>query len=352
MPSRRRRELFILAIGARDRASSRLRVWDHLDWLKSAGFEVTADSVVPKGAKSFTPAVLARLIRSLPGWAIRTVRADAVVFQETMILWPLLLLRHILRRGPTLFDFSDPVDRHGKGWKGRFRRAIFDLTVSRATSVMVENRAYLTRLGGLTQRLRHFYGPVDAARYGRARAELPEPANAAVIRIGWTGSPGTFHFIAPLLPIIDEIARDHPIEIVLIGAGPVVPALRHAALTLVDWDEETEFATVPTFDLGLFRLEDDEDALWRGAGKLFIYTAAGVPCVASDRGIARDFMAETGVGFPVPDDGQWASVLSHAVADADAAERKRLSDRSLSRAGAISYETYRNTLLALLAPSA
>ena len=339
----------VLAIGARDRASSRLRVWDHLDWLRTSGVEVHADSLVPAGATSFSPAVLTRLLSRLPGWVAAFLRADAVMIQESLLLWPLVLVRRVGKRRTVLFDFSDPVDRHGSGLKGWLRRRAFGLLVRHADAVMVENRAYLERLGDRARRLIHFYGPVNAARYRDARMTLGVLPVEGAVRIGWPGSPGTFRFIAPLLSNIDEIACHHPIEVVLIGAGSIDTPLKHARLTLIDWNEDTEFATVPTFDLGLFRLEDSEDALWRGAGKLFIYMAAGVPFVASERGIARDLMREAGVGFPVSDDAQWGEVLTRAVADVQL--RREMAATSLVQVSSLSYDSFRQALLASLVPA-
>ncbi|MBD8620610.1 hypothetical protein IFT67_16940 [Sphingomonas sp. CFBP 13728] len=340
-------KIFLLAIGARDRASSRLRIWDHVDWLRGQDKSVRADSLVPLGAKVISIQLVARIIARVPRWIAAFLWADAIVLQEVLLLSPLLLIKNLGKDRRVVFDFSDPVDRHGSGWKGYIRRAAFELIVRRADIVMVENRSYLDLLRGRARTCMHFYGPVDATRYGGTRAALLPRRHDAPVRIGWTGSPGTYRFIAPLMPVIDVIARDHPIEVMLIGVAAIDYDFRHATLRLVAWDETTEFATVPTFDLGLFRLDDSEDALWRGAGKLFIYMAAGVPFLANDRGIARDLMAEAGVGFRVAGGADWETVLRNAVANRDA--RDRMATASLDRAAMLSYEAYRATLMAALA---
>jgi glycosyltransferase involved in cell wall biosynthesis len=219
----------------------------------------------------------------------------------------------------------------------------------RADAVIVENRLYLDRLAPLASRALHFYGPVDATRYAAARARLP--AREGTLRIGWTGSPGTFPLIAPLLPAIDALARERPVELFLIGAGRIGHEFAHAKLVLAEWQEDSEFDLVPTFDLGLFRLDGGEDSRWRGAGKLFIYMAAGVPFVATDHGIAAALMRESGIGFPVAGDGDWLDVLRSAAADADA--RRDFAGRSLRFArDNLSYELYRAQLARQLGPKA
>jgi glycosyltransferase involved in cell wall biosynthesis len=339
--------VFLLAIGARDRASSRLRVWDHLEWLKQRPGIVLHDSLTPPVAVASMAGFVAWVLTHLPRWISWFFRSDAVVIQETLLLWPLLFFKNLGKPRRVVFDFSDPVDRHGRGFKGALRRFAFTRMVRLSDVTMVENRRYLDSLDGQAPRLAHFYGPVDASRYAEGRAAGAGARSTARLRIGWTGSPGTYRFIAPLMPIIDEIARDHPIEVMLIGVGAIDHAFRNAALSLVPWDEDSEFSLVPSFDLGLFRLEPTADALWRGAGKLFIYMAAGVPFVASDTGIAHRAMAESALGYPVSADSDWEAVLRRAAQDKEG--RRRMSERSLAYAREnLSYEAYRRSLLACL----
>ena len=343
--------IFFFAIGARDRASSRLRIWDHIEWFREGGIKLIADSLTPPATGATRAHVASRIARRLPGWIGAFFRSDVVVVQEALLLFPLLYLRNLGKKRRIIFDFSDPVDRHGTGLKGALRRFAFARMARLADAVMVENKGYLTSLQGKARQLAHFYGPVDAARYAAARGALSgrERKTGDVVRIGWTGSPGTFRFVAPLMPIIDEIARTHPIEVVLIGVSGIDYRFRYARLVLEPWREETEFDILPTFDIGLFRLDATPDALWRGAGKLFIYMAAGVPFVASDIGIAHGVMAEAGVGYPVSNDEEWERVLEAAVNDREG--RQRMTADSLHYAREqLSYEAYRQQLASLADP--
>jgi hypothetical protein len=342
--------IFLLAIGGRERASSRLRVWDHVAALRGLGHEVTVDSVVAEGARANDFRFFARLLAAYPRWLGHFLRADAIVLQETMILWPALLLNGLGKRRRVVFDFSDPVDRVGKrGWVRAIRRALMRFVTDRADVVVVENGSYVPALAARGIDAHKFYGPVDVTRYNRAREDLG-PVNKDRLRIGWTGSPGTFGFIAPILPHIDAIARTIPIELMLIGVPDADCRMQHATLTKLPWTEASEFELVPTFDLGLFRIDDGEDARWRGAGKLFIYLAASVPFIATDRGIAHDVMRESGLGFPVDDQpGSWLDGLRLAIESADT--RFRFGAQSLDYARAhLSYERYREKLLGFLAP--
>ncbi len=341
-------KLFVFAVGAHDRASSRLRIWDHVGWLRERGHAVTAESLMAPCVTGATAGFFGRFLARYPRWILQFLRADAALIQESMALWPAVLLKNLGRRRRLVFDFSDPVDRVGRGASRRIRRRLFRLFASRANAVIVENKLYLEHFAENGTRALHFYGPVDVARYQSSRERLrPECERRERLRIGWTGSPGTFRFIEPLLPAIDALARERPIELLLIGVKSIDFAFSHAQLRLEEWSEEKEFDLVPTFDLGLFRLDGTEDSLWRGAGKLFIYMAAGVPFVATDAGIAQAIMRESGLGFPVARDEQWREVLASAAADAEA--RRSFAERSLSFArDNLSYELYREQLSRLL----
>ena len=341
-------KLFAFAIGARDRASSRWRVWDHVDWLHGQGHAVRIDSLSPRGLKRADLGFVARLIWRYPRWLYSFFWSDAVLVQESLVLWPAVLLKNLGKPRRLVFDFSDPIDRHGRGLMRRLRRMMFSIFVRRADAIVVENAAYLDLMDGHRHKSFHFYGPVDATgfREGVEQARI-EASDQRPFRIGWTGSHGTYKFIEPLLPIIDEIARERDIEVVLVGIDSAKHECRSARVTTIKFDETADLRHAPTFDLGLFRLEDNEDALWRGAGKLFIYMAAGAPFAATDRGIASALMREADVGFQVGRESDWPSVLRRAIADDAARETMRQRGLSFAQNG-ISYERYRQELLAHL----
>ena len=340
--------LFAFAIGARDRASSRWRVWDHVDWLRAQGHAVRIDSLSPPGTKRADLRFLRRFLWRYPQWLYNFFWSDSVIVQESIALWPAVLFKNLGKRRRLIFDFSDPIDRIGTGWKRRLRRMAFNILVRRADVIVVENAAYLELLGEHRYKSFHFYGPVDATGFvEHRRDERTGAPGERPFRIGWTGSHGTYKFIQPLLPMIDEIARDRDIEVMLVGIDSAEHSCRSARVTTVSFDETADLRLAPTFDLGLFRLEDNEDALWRGAGKLFIYMAAGAPFIATDRGIASAVMREAELGFPVAQESDWPAALRRAVDDGEDREAMRRRGMEFARTE-ISYERYRQDLLAHL----
>lgn len=340
--------VFALTVGDRSRASSRLRVWDHLDWLRAQGHAVRIDYVMPPGITRMTARAALRIIGRWPSWIVQLLRAERVLVQESLLLAPLLRLPKRLRRGRVLFDFSDPVDTIGSGWRNLFQRWGFFATVRGSDHVIAENGSYVRDLGEKGVSISQFYGPVDVDRYQHHALQVAASRGAGsagerTLQIGWTGSPGTLSFIAPLFPVLDRLARQHRIELVLMGVTACEYRFDHLSVRLLPWTEDGEFTHVPEFDLGLFALDGSERSKRRGAGKLFVYMAAGVPFVASAVGIAADLMQETGIGFAVRDPSEWESVLDRAIVDGET--RARFSVEGVRQAtGMLSYQAYRRDL--------
>ena len=236
-----------------------------------------ADYVVPHGVAGRS--LLVRILRRYPSWAASFLAADIVIVQETLVLAPLVFLRRLLGRKFVFFDFSDPIDRQAHGWKGRLRKLGFGIMVRCSDHVMVENRRYLSEDMMQRQSTSSFYGPVDVSRLKAAGPA--EKSASGPVRIGWTGSPSTIRFLAPIFPALERMASKFDIELVLMGCGEMPFHFKDLKVTLVPWSEAGEFELLPTIDIGLFALEHTDDGARRGAGKLFLYLAAGVPFAAS-----------------------------------------------------------------------
>jgi len=339
-------KLFFLAIGDRFRASSRLRVWDHVDWFAAQGMVVRSDHVVPRHITQVDLQLMARVFGRYFSWAKAFFESDTICIQETFALCWLLPFRNLGKRRKVIFDFSDPVD-YGSGRVQRLWRSMFRYVTRVADVVICENPDYISVLGRGNRPTYCYYGPVDARRYASSRAAIeatPSGVSKDAVHVGWTGSPSTLALIAPLFPVLDRLAATRSIRLTLLGVESQPYRFRNLQVDCIRWDEEIEFATVPRFDLGLFALDRSEHSKWRGAGKLSIYMAAGVAFIATDRGIGQHVMRDAQVGFRVADDSEWEPALMHAVDDAEARRLYSRKGMAFAQTGA-SYDGFRGLLL-------
>lgn len=338
--------LFFLAVGDRSRASSRLRVWDHVDWFRANGHDVYIDYVVPSSEQNLTLRLAIRTILKLPVWLYRFFWADAIYLQETLLLAVTINAKNWFKARKLIFDFSDPIDMIGSGWKNMLRRRAFRIITCSADHIIFENAAYFLDFKDRLNSVSQFYGPVDVSRYATFQqlARLPSgaPSNHRVV-VGWTGSPATVNLISFLFPILDRIAQVRDITLILIGLTDSPYNFENLSVVVCPWDEAREFELVPTFDVGLFALDHSEKSKRRGAGKLFIYMAAGVPFIATDRGIASDLMNDSGIGFRVARDADWEACLLQAIDDS--ASRQSASHVGMRYAyEKLSYQRFRELL--------
>lgn len=339
-------KIFALAVGDRHRASSRLRLWDHLDWLRTQGHEVRSDFVMLPGVHKVTIGAAWRLILRWPYWAWQFLSADRILIQEALLLWPLLGIKRYGKARKVVFDFSDPVDTIGSGLRNRLQRLFFSAMIHGADHVVVENAIYLAELSSEGIATSQFFGPVDVERY-QASAHSQPPRDKSVLRIGWTGSPSTLCYIKPLFPVLDQLAAVHRIELMLVGVTSVDYGFQNLEVLVRQWTEKAEIELVPSFDIGLFMLDDSERSKRRGAGKLFIYMAAGVPFIATDLGIAKELLRLAPVGYPVEELSLWYEALLYLVNARE--DRRRMSAAAVSYAiRQMSYATYRQHLTNVL----
>jgi hypothetical protein len=337
----------MLAIGDRGRASSRLRVWDHVKALEAIAGPAHVDALVPMALAERRLALAMRLLIHFPMWCVWFLRARHIYFQETLILWPLVALLAKPMNKMVVFDFSDPIDTFGQGLRGWLRQLGFNMMVRHATHVIVENRIYQNDL--LRDDVHQVYGPVNAARYAEGFRQRPGQREPSPLRIGWTGSPGTLRFIEPLFAPMDRLAAEMNIELILIGVEQVKYDFTTIRVTCLPWNEEQEFIEVPQFDLGLHALDDSPAALKRGAGKLFIYMAAGVPFITDAHGIGADVARESGVGTLVEDKAKWPDRLREILSDRESRETHSRKGMEYAREH-MSYEAFRDLLRLLLVP--
>jgi glycosyltransferase involved in cell wall biosynthesis len=335
--------MFILAIGDRGRASSRLRVWDHVSHLRRTELKLHIDSVVPMVLARRKAALLLRLLLRYPLWCFWFLQAKKIFIQETLILWPLVCLLAKPMKKTIVFDFSDPIDSLGSGFVGRMRHYGFKAMIRHSSHVIVENPVYQKELP--RSDVYQFYGPVDTVSYGKGLEQKQNHPKSpgSPIRIGWTGSPGTLKFISPLFEHLDKLAEELNIELILIGISEHGHVFRKLNVTCLPWNEKKEFIEVPRFDLGLHALDHSPESLKRGAGKIFIYMASGVPFITDGFGIGACVVKKSNAGVLVSDKNNWRESLKSILKDESL--RNKYSELGLSFSRKyMSYDKYRDLL--------
>lgn len=152
---------------------------------------------------------------------------------------------------------------------------------------------------------------VDTELYGAA----PGPRPDRPVTIGWIGSPSTWPYMRPILPLLRELAASRGIRIRVVGAGPAAAADAFPGLDLIEWSEAREVEDVRAMDIGVMPLPDDIWALGKCGYKLIQYMACALPVVASPVGVNSEIVSPGENGFLATGEAEWRDSLVRLIGD-------------------------------------
>lgn len=165
-----------------------------------------------------------------------------------------------------------------------------------------------------------------AARYCRRTEIVPtvvntdvyemsmEPKTDRPVTIGWIGSPSTWAFVNPLIPLLTELAERLNLTVRVVGAGPQTDI--PPRFEFMQWSEEEEIRLIQSMDIGIMPLPDEPWARGKCGYKLIQYMACGLPVVASPVGVNADIVDHGSNGFLASGLQEWAAAVTALAEDA------------------------------------
>jgi glycosyltransferase involved in cell wall biosynthesis len=148
--------------------------------------------------------------------------------------------------------------------------------------------------------------------------------------IGWIGSPSTWAFVRPLLPLLRGIAEEFGVVIRAVGAGDAAERDRFPGLDLVAWSEASEIAAIQVMDIGIMPVPDGPFQRGKCGYKLVQYMACGLPVVASPIGVNRSIVETGRNGYLAQTESEWRDALVSLIKNAEL--RARLGQAGRARA--------------------
>ena len=307
----------------REAASTRQRVLQYLPYLERAGIDVDVhplldDAYVRSLASGTAPsktaiaAAYSRRFRQL----LRPQTADLIWVYAELFPWlPASFERLAFRSGkPIVYDYDDaffhPYDDHPSSLVRRALGGKLKPLIMGAAAVCAGNdylREHAARAGASAIVLPTV---VDIDQYVPAATRPSRP-----LTIGWIGSPSTWGFVRPLLPLLAELCRDRGVRFSAVGVGAAAEVDRFDGLTFIDWSEASEIASVQAMDIGIMPLPDEPWARGKSGYKLIQYMACGLPVVASPVGVNSDIVEDGVSGLLATDPGQWRTALTRLIDD-------------------------------------
>jgi glycosyltransferase involved in cell wall biosynthesis len=317
-------------------ASSRVRFFQYLPWLKQAGLEV---EVRPLFADAYVAALQsqggrARLIASAYASRLAALRRapefDLLWIEKELFPWlPADVEQRLLpSRVPYVLDYDDAVfhqyDEHRSSLVRRFL-ADKHPRLMRAAAMVVAGNDYLAgfaRAAGAC-RVETVPSVVDLRNYPVAStpARRHDPASCVV---GWVGQRSTASFLEPYADLFRRLAQTRNLRFAALGIDACALGL---PMDSIPWSEQTEGAEIARFDIGIMPLPDQPFERGKCGYKIIQYMAAGVPVVASPVGVNR-VLVEHGVnGFLADTPEEWEQALTSLASDAQLRHRMGTSGR-------------------------
>jgi glycosyltransferase involved in cell wall biosynthesis len=307
-------------------ASTRQRLLQYLPALHDAGIDVEYHALLnddyvqslQTGVKpkmgQVAKAYLARMAQ-----AVSTRKYDAIwVYAELFPYLPASFEQLAFLTGkPVIYDFDDAFFHQYDGstalgslLKGKLEPLL------RGAAICCCGNSYLQEYADhFCRRTIIIPTVVDTECY---RPDRARPAGRPTV-IGWIGSPSTWCYVRPMLPMLRSLVNDYPVEVRIIGGG--VAATDELALysgfRSVSWNEDSQVREIQAMDIGIMPLPDENWAKGKSGFKLIQYMACGLPVVASPVGVNREIVNHGQNGFLATTSHEWAAALRKLLTDAD-----------------------------------
>lgn len=319
------KRILALAKYGADAASTRQRLLQYRPYLDAMGIGVTVNTLLDNyylqrmlsGRRRSLLALVDAYLRRLAA-VLSARKFDAVWVQyETFPYLPGLAERLVARTGRKLIvDYDDAIfhqyDSHPNPLVRRFLGRKLEPLLRRTDLGICGNDYLKAYARSLCVRTEVVPTVVDASmwvprtRHGDQRR--------GVVVVGWIGSPSTWKFMDPLLPILDALVADLGVVVRVVGAGA---ATMRPGFEFAEWSEAAEVGLVQSMDIGVMPLPDEPWARGKCGFKLIQYMACGLPVVASPVGMNSQIVDDGGSGMLARTSEEWSAALRRLIGDSD-----------------------------------
>jgi glycosyltransferase involved in cell wall biosynthesis len=244
----------------------------------------------------------------------------AIVHCELLPFLPGWLERQLLQI-PFLYDCDDAFFLKYRA--GRLR-LLEPLLGAKADRLMAAAVAVTAGNAGLAAHARRFNSNVavlpSVVDTDQFRPAAPPPAerSGGPFTVGWIGSPSTAPYLQLLVEPLQELARERPVRLLVVGGS--APTIAGVDVIELPWSLEQEVPLIQQIHVGVMPLPDTPWTRGKCAYKLIQCMACGIPVVASRVG-ANVEAVPSECGLLAHSSAEWLAAFRRLAADAELRQR-------------------------------
>jgi len=298
-------------------ASSRVRLYQYLPFLKNQGIEVTVAPLLEDNYLSaFYDSKVNHIKTRIVPYSRRFFQLlkskcfDLLWIQQELFPWlPPWVEVLVAKSGiPYIVDYDDGTfhryDKHPNVFIRKILGKKIDVIMRHAARVIVCNK-YLAEhaLQAGVRSVEILPTVVDLDRY-----VLDKGSRKDSFTIGWIGTPLTVHYLNSIKSVFLEFSKKNDFHIVIVGGKNF--ELKGCTVLIREWSEDSEVSEIQNFDVGIMPLPDKPFERGKCGYKLIQYMACGKPVVASSVGVNSRIVDHGLNGFLANTEEEWIKALS------------------------------------------
>ena len=252
-------------------------------------------------------------------WQLRDAsNYDLIVLQKGLTFWRCrgLAERLLSSKVPFIVDIDDSVSLRAPIQLPRPLRWLQDeeelaKLFRGARHIVAGNRFLEESVRGYGTKVTVIPTPIDTEKY-----RVPSKDAKKKTIVGWSGSSATNHFANLAIPILNELAKRHEFEFLIISNDLnriEVSKLKDVEFKFIRWRKETEVEDLQKIDIGIMPLSNDVWSKGKCGLKALQYMALGAPAVCSRVGINCEIVQDGFNGFLADNQEEWISRLSRLL---------------------------------------
>lgn len=303
-------------------ASSRLRSYQYLPYLKAYDIDVTVSSLLSDdylrkfysgSANQLTERISSYFQRFIQ--LFKSTRFDLLWIEKELFPWlPSWCEMLIVRLGiPYIVDYDDAIfhkyDTHSNILVRKLLGNKIDAVMRNAVAVTAGNKYLMARAKKAgARRVEYLPTVIDLERYF-----VKDTVEKPIFTIGWIGSPTTAKYLEMIRPVLSQWDKKNNARFVIIGADSFkIDGIR---VEHRPWSQDSEVLEIQKFDIGIMPLPDNLWEKGKCGYKLIQYMACGKSVIASPVGVNSEIVEHGTNGFLARSGIEWLKALGILYAD-------------------------------------